>query len=159
MRDRGTAVIAPLPSLSNRPPGVWGALTVSGEDLVVTVSGWRTILAVKRQVSVPLSCVIRVAPEPAARSVVRAKMRRRAGRAGLFRAGVYHSLDGWSFWSIGLGRNAVLVECSGARFRYLVVEVADPVATTREISAAAGLGDKAHANGRGRPTPRKEQHR
>ncbi len=56
---------------------------------------------------------------------------------GLWRIGVYHGIDGWSFWSIGVGRNAVLIECSGERFRYVVIEVADPVATVREIRAAA----------------------
>jgi hypothetical protein len=50
---------------------------------------------------------------------------------------VYHGIDGWSFWSIGMGRNAVLIECSGERFRYVVIEVADPVATVREIRGAA----------------------
>ncbi len=57
--------------------------------------------------------------------------------SGVWRLGVYHGLDGWSFWSIGVGRNAVLIECSGQRFRFVVVEVADPAETVREISAAA----------------------
>ena len=27
---------------------------------------------------------------------------------GMWRIGIYHGIDGWSFWSIGVGRNAVL---------------------------------------------------
>ena len=57
---------------------------------------------------------------------------------GVWRVGIYHGLDGWSFWSIGVGRNAVLIECSGERFRYVVVEVADAAETVREIRTAAG---------------------
>ena len=56
---------------------------------------------------------------------------------GVWRIGTYHGLDGWSFWSIGLGRNAVLIECSGERFRYVVIEVADAQHTVSEIRSAA----------------------
>ena len=61
---------------------------------------------------------------------------------GVWRIGTYHGLDGWSFWSIGLGRNAVLIECSGERLRYVVIEVADAERTVRR-SAWPRPGDPA----------------
>lgn len=150
--------LPPLPS--RRPPHVWGSLRVEGDDVVVHLQGWRAALAVKRRLTIPLSAVVRVSHDPLARSNVRAKLRRRAGRSGLFRVGAYHSLQGWSFWSIGLGRNAVVVEASGARYRFLVIEVADPAATVAELRRAAGLDgrpDPAASDGLPPPEPWHDQ--
>jgi hypothetical protein len=83
-----------------------------------------------------------VTHDPAAREHIRAKLRPRASRTGLIRLGSYHSIDGWSFWAIGLARNAVVVEASGARYRYVVVEVEDPAATVAELRTACGLGPR-----------------
>lgn len=128
----------PAPIASNRPPRVWGTLQVEGDEVVCRLSGWRALAAITRTVSVPVSSVVRVERDPAARSHIRAKLRHRSGRSGLFRVGPYHSLEGWSFWSMGLGQNAVVVECSGVRWRYLVVEVADPESTVTQIRQAMG---------------------
>ncbi len=133
--------LTPIPPRREHPPKVWGAMTVEGEQLVVSVSGWRSIWAIRRRIVVPLSCVVRVAHDPAARANIRTKLRTRAGRSGIIRLGTYHSLDGWSFWAVGLARNAVVVELSGARFRFVVVEVADPAGTVEAIRSAAGLED------------------
>jgi len=104
----------------------------------VRLSGWRRVLATKSRLSFSLASITRIEHDPLARAHVRSGLRnwKRHGQ-GLWRIGVYHGIDGWSFWSIGLGHNAVLIECSGERFRYVVIEVADPVATVREIRAAA----------------------
>ena len=131
--------VTPIPGRRPHPPKVWGTITVEGDTVLARVTGWRAVGAMSRGVSVPLSAVVGVAHDPDARLHVRAKLRRRASRTGLVRLGTYHSLDGWSFWSIGLGRNAVVVEASGARFRYVVIEVADPAATVEEVRLAAGL--------------------
>lgn len=127
---------APLASSSRKPPKVWGALEVKGEMLIARLSGWRAVMAFKQSVEVPLETIRKVDHDPAARSRIQAKLRKRAGRSGLFRVGPYHSIQGWSFWSIGLGRNAVVVETSGARWRYIVIEVEDPAATVERLKAA-----------------------
>ncbi|MGA2531079.1 MAG: maleylpyruvate isomerase family mycothiol-dependent enzyme [Acidimicrobiales bacterium] len=109
---------------------------MDGTDLVVKLSGWRRMLSTRAEVRFPLACITRVEHDPLARSHVRTGLRnwRRHGQ-GVWRLGIYHGIDGWSFWSIGIGRNAVLMECSGQRFRYVVVEVAEPRRTVREIRA------------------------
>ena len=137
--DREPEEMIPAPSRSNRPPLVWGSLEVEGEELVARVTGWRSVVAMRRRLAVPLSSILRVEHDPAVRAHVRAKLRRRGGQSGLMRVGPYHSLDGWSFWSVGLGRNAVVVETEGERYRYVIVEVADPAGTVSAITEAAGL--------------------
>lgn len=131
--------ISPIPGRRERPPHVWGTITVEDSEVVARVEGWRAVLATKRRLRIPLDKVVRVTHDPAPRSSVRAKLRRRAARTGLYRLGVYHSMDGWSFWSIGLGRNAVIIETSGARYRFVIIEVADPRATVALVRGAAGL--------------------
>jgi uncharacterized protein (TIGR03083 family) len=109
---------------------------VAEDEVVVQLRGWRRILATKAELRFPLASVVRVEHDPLARLHVRAGLRKRRHGQGLWRLGLYHGLDGWSFWSIGLGRNAVLLECSAQRFRYVVVEVADPARTVRDVRAA-----------------------
>ena len=126
---------------SHRPPMVWGACTVDGDQVVVRVSGWRRALATKSTLRFPLASIVRIDHDPLARAHVKTGFHQwRKHGSGVWRVGVYHGLDGWSFWSIGLGRNAVLIECSGERFRYVVIEVADAAGTVREIRTAAGRG-------------------
>lgn len=144
--DADNPAPTPIPARREHPPKVWGTLAIEGDELVVRLAGWRVVVAMKRRLAVPLSAIVSVAHDPAARSHVQAKLRRKAGRTGIFRVGTYHSLVGWSFWSVGMGRNAVVVEASGARYRYLVVEVADPTATVEEISKAAGFTSEAPAS-------------
>lgn len=144
---------APLAGSSRKPPKVWGVLEVREETLVAELSGWRAVMAFKQRVEVPLRTVKKVEHDPAARSHIQAKLRKRAGRNGLFRVGPYHSIQGWSFWSIGLGRNAVVVETNGARWRYIVIEVEDPKATVEQLQAALGASAKAAHAGSPPPPP------
>jgi len=132
----GAPAEMPLPSRSGRPPFVWGSVAIDEDTVVVAISGWRKVIATKGRVELPVASVLRAVHDPAARTNVRTGLRRRRRGIGLWRLGVYHGLDGWSFWSIGLGRNAVLIESDEGRFRFVVVEVADPAATIRAIYRA-----------------------
>lgn len=122
-----------------RPPKVWASVVVEDEDVVVALGGWRAALAMKRRLRIPLARVLRVEHDAQPRLHVRAKLRKRAGQTGMFRLGSYHSLDGWSFWAIGLGRNAVVIETTGAPYRFVVVEVEEPYETVAAIRKAVGL--------------------
>jgi hypothetical protein len=111
---------------------------VQGDHVVVVLHGWRRVLATRGTVRLPLASIVRVDHDPSARAHVKTGLHQwRKHGQGVWRIGSYHGLDGWSFWCIGLGRNAVLIECSGERFRYVVVEVADAQRTVREIRSAA----------------------
>lgn len=143
--------MTPIPSRSGRPPAVWGALRVEGDEVVARFSGWRRLVAAKGRLAVPISSVTRVEHDPAARAHISTGLRRRSRHGfGVFRVGAYHGTDGWSFWSIGVGRNAVVVECSGARYRYVVVEVADPVVTVRELRSVCARAGGAEVAGTAR---------
>ena len=124
-----------MPSGTGQPgvgqaPWVWAECHVEGDDVVVRLKGWRRVLATRATLRFAVSSIVRIEHDPLARAHVRSGLRnwKRHGQ-GMWRLGVYHGFDGWSFWSIGVGRNAVLMECSGERFRYVVVEVADPELT------------------------------
>ena len=136
-------VITPIPSRRDRPPKAWATIEVAGGDVVVRLSGWRRVWAVTSKLVIPAGNVVDVAHDPEARAHVRAKLRRSAARTGVMRLGAYHSLQGWSFWAIGLGRNAVVITTSGVRFRHVVVEVEDPAATVREVEEAAAAARRA----------------
>jgi len=163
----GRLDVSGLPSGTGQPgvgqaPWVWAECHVEGDDVVVRLKGWRRVLATRATLRFAVSSIVRIEHDPLARAHVRSGLRnwKRHGQ-GMWRLGVYHGFDGWSFWSIGVGRNAVLMECSGERFRYVVVEVADPELTVREIlAAAARLGSGASggavsAPGEQSPLPRK----
>lgn len=120
-----------------RAPMIWGECKVEGDDVVVNLRGWRRLLATRGTVRLPLASIVRVDHDPSARAHVKTGLHQwRKHGQGVWRIGSYHGLDGWSFWSIGLGRNAVLIECSGERFRYVVIEVADAQHTVSEIRSA-----------------------
>ena len=131
--------LTPIAPRRARPPKVWGSIGLEDDQVVVRLDGWRSVVAMRRRLAVPLGSVTSVYHDPAVRAHVQAKLRRRASRTGLFRLGTYHSPQGWSFWSIGLARNALVIETSGARYGFVIVEVADPASTVDMIRKAAGL--------------------
>lgn len=138
----GQAVPGPLPPRSGKLAKVWGMLEVEGDMVVVRLEGWRVLWATKKTLRVPLSAVTAVEHDPLVYQRVSTRLRRRSRwlRSGsLFKVGAYHGLDGWSFWACGMARNAVVVETSGTRYRFVVVEVADPAAVVGALREAAGI--------------------
>ncbi len=128
------------PSRSRRPPAVWGTITVEGDLMAVKLSGWRSVWAVTRGIKVPLNCIVAVDHDPGVYSRVPTKARMiTKQRSGVIKLGAYHSMDGWSFWACGLGRNAVVIDTRNHRYATIVVEVENPVATVRALREAAGL--------------------
>ena len=134
----GRLDVSGSPSGSRRAPMIWGECGVEGDQVVVGLRGWRRIVATRGTIRFPLASIVRIDHDPSARAhvIIGLHQWRKHGQ-GVWRVGTYHGLDGWSFWSIGLGRNAVLIECSGERLRYVVIEVEDARRTVREIRVAA----------------------
>lgn len=133
----GRLDVSDTPTGQQRDPKVWADCHLEGDEVVIALSGWRKVLATRAPVRFPVTSVARVERDPMARAHVRIgfhQWRRHGG--GLWRVGVYHGVDGWSLWSMGIGRNAVLFRCKGEHFRYVIVEIADPELTIREVRAA-----------------------
>lgn len=132
--------VAPVVRSSRKPPYIWGSMEVEGDSLVVRLEGWRAVWAVKRVLRLPVSSLVGVMHDPAAYQRISTRLRKsRGSRSTLFKLGSQHGQDGWSFWACGWARNAVVVETTGARYRFVIVEVADPPAVVRAVSQAAGL--------------------
>jgi hypothetical protein len=115
-------------------------VAVEEENIVVMLSGWRKVWAVKNRVVIPFDSVVRIDHDSAVYTLIQAKIRssRRTG-SRVFRVGAYHGLMGWSFWSCGTGRNAIVIETSGQQYRYVVVEMPDPLRLVRSLRQAAGV--------------------
>lgn len=154
--------LTPSPAGAARPSRPRAEITVEGDTLVLSVLGrFQQLLALKRQVRVPLQSVVSIAHDPLAEAKIPTRIRTAdafksptAGSPGtgrrrrsassttsarpgkLFRYGTYHSFLGWSFWAVGFGDNIVVIELSGARFRHLVAEVADPGAVITLVREA-----------------------
>ncbi|MDA8039716.1 MAG: hypothetical protein M0Z69_11270 [Actinomycetota bacterium] len=130
-------VIQPLPSRSNRPPSDWASVDIVEGKLSITLHGWRSLLAIRRRLTVPLELVTAVRVDPLVYGQVPTSLRLKSRpRAHVYRLGVYRGIRGWSFWACGMGRNAVLIETERYRFRYIVIERSDPVALVSMIERA-----------------------
>jgi hypothetical protein len=158
VKQRRVGVDAPpveIRPVGGRPPVDWGTLAVDGDELVLRVRGWRMLLGVSRGVRVPLASVISVRYDSSPHSSVSTRLRVRArGRSRLWRLGAYHGGAGWSYWACGRGRNAVVVETRGTRYRFVVVEVVDPLRVVATVRAATGLAPGGAARDPARIQPR-----
>ena len=110
--------------------------TVSTSDgkLIVEVQGWDKLWAFKSRLEIPLEHVT------GARSAVneRAAGIRATGTyvPGLITAGTFHQADKRVFWDVHDYERAIAIELKDDRYTALVIEVADPEATIREIERA-----------------------
>jgi hypothetical protein len=132
----------PAPSLlpARNPPRVWGTLAVEADTLVVRLEGWRAIWAAKRTLRVPLQALVAVRHDPGVYANITTRLRgNRRSHTSMFKLGAYPSAAGWSFWSCGMARNAVVLETVGLRYRFIVIEVADPQSVVATVGRAAGI--------------------
>jgi hypothetical protein len=108
--------------------------------LAVRLHGWRIVWALKRQIHIPVTSITSVARDPKVYETVPTKVSGRKGMPRLFRLGVHHGREGFSFWACGIGKNAVLIETvEPAAYRFVVVEVPEPDAVVTALRLAAGL--------------------
>lgn len=112
-------------------------VTIEGNHLVVRLSGWSAVLALKREVRVPLAHVVSVTAGQLT------SMRPDGIRLGgsylpkRITAGHYWWKGrGWSFWSVRHKERAIDIQLRDEHFRRLVVEVDDPIATATTIKDA-----------------------
>ena len=111
-------------------------VTVQGAAVVVEPLGIMKVLALASRIVVPIDHVL------AAECVLRPQDDERPGlrlpgtsMPGLL-AGTFVGPEGRSFWLVGLGETAVRLDLDDEIYSYLVLDVADPRATMREIYRA-----------------------
>ncbi|HEX5166308.1 MAG TPA: hypothetical protein VFV93_12980 [Thermomicrobiales bacterium] len=113
------------------------AVSIDGDQLVVRLSGWESVWALRRKIVVPLRSVL-----GASAGTVHSKLPRGIRLPGTFvpkliTAGSYwRKSEGWSFWSVRDERKAIDIRLRDTRFVRIVVQVDDPYATVAMIEAA-----------------------
>ncbi len=114
-------------------------IEISEGTLHLRVRGFDVVLAVKKQLAVPLAHVQRaeigVSPEATERLEHSLRM---PGTAvpGVVIAGHYREHGRWMFWDIHSGKQAITIRLDHEHFDALVVDVEDPAATVAQINAA-----------------------
>ena len=114
---------------------------MDGGNLLVQVRGWSRLWTFKRHLSFPLSHIkaVRSAP-PVGRDWWKGWRLLGTHIPGVIVAGTFYRHDGREFWDVRDGSRAVMVELQGAKYRRLIVEVADPQATVTMINEALRRG-------------------
>jgi hypothetical protein len=112
-------------------------LEVRQDALVVTLSGWERVAAMKREVRVPLAAVRGICSDPDPWSALRGVRAEGAGVPGMAVYGVRRMTGDRPDFAALHGRGpAVRVELTPeARYRRLLVTVADPEATVAAVCA------------------------
>ena len=116
-------------------------IALTAEKLTLIVHGFDVVLALKKQLEIPLAHVERVeggvAPEAEAR--LRHSLRMPGtSLPGLVTAGSYVEDGRWMFWNIHKGERAITIWLRHDRYDALVVDVQDPAAEVARITAALG---------------------
>lgn len=120
--------------------GLVAALDVRQDALVVTLTGWERLAAMRREIRVPLTAVRGVCADPDPWSALRGTRVEGTGIPGVAVYGVRRMTgDRPDFAAIHGRGTAVRVELTpGARYGRLLVSVADPEATVAAVRAGLG---------------------
>lgn len=107
-------------------------------SLLLEVRGWSRLWTLKHRLQFPL---IAIRDVHSATPTLFRRLRKglRLGRInipGLMTAGVFRHHRRYSFWNVRHPTKAVVIELVGERYARLIVEVADPENTVREMRLA-----------------------
>lgn len=106
-------------------------VTVSDGTLVVDVQGWDKLWALKSRLEIPLEHISGVRTA----SNERAKGIRLPGThlPGVITAGTFLQEGNWVFWDVHDPAKAIAIDLHDEHFSTVIVEVADPEASIRDI--------------------------
>jgi hypothetical protein len=110
--------------------------TVGTSDgrLIVEIKGWDRVWAMKSRLEIPLDHVtsIRAATDEVARGI------RIPGTCipGVITAGTFYHMGEKVFWAVHDSERAIAIDLHDQDYSMLVVEVADPEATIRNVELA-----------------------
>jgi hypothetical protein len=112
-------------------------LTAEGDELVVGLSAWEKLAAMRGDVRVPLAAAESIAVDPDPWSALRGVRAPGTGWPGAIAYGVRRATGGRPDFAALRGKApAIKVELAGAAFGRLVVSVPDPQASVAAIEAA-----------------------
>jgi hypothetical protein len=114
-------------------------LLVEGGEVVVRLSGWDRVFALRREVRAPLASVTDVAHDQHIARNPKAPKWPGTRWPGKIYAGTWLHPDGRWFWCVRDPARAVRVDFADQPFRRWVVSVDDPPAAVRAIRRAARL--------------------
>jgi hypothetical protein len=115
-------------------------IEIEGQTLVVRLTGFHKLWALKDRIEAPLKHVTRV--EANVDDLGGPKGMRLPGShfPGLITAGSYRGKNGWDFWDVRRPEKVIVIHLSGERYNRLIVEVADPAAAAAMIEATIASG-------------------
>ncbi len=112
-------------------------VTIEGDRLIVDLSGWEAVFALKRRIDVPISSI------SSARAGTLTSKRPNGLRLpgtyvpAVITAGSYWWKGrGWSFWSVRHHESTIDIRLHETRYHRIVIEVADPYETEALITGA-----------------------
>lgn len=127
-------------------------IELTDEKLVVRVAGFDRILAFKGRLEIARSHVTGVVagiPQEARDDLYRSLRLPGAFIPGVITTGSYYRVGKgqWLFWDIHGGDKAICIRTEHEQYSTIVVEVAEPEQTVRQISAWLGSGESALPSG------------
>jgi hypothetical protein len=109
-------------------------ITVEGDKLVMEVQGWDKLWSLQSRLEIPLEHVsgVRTAAEERVRGL------RLPGTQipGVITAGTFLQEGRWVFWDVHDPEKAIAIDLHDERFAELIIEVADPQTSIRDIERA-----------------------
>lgn len=111
-------------------------ISIAGEALAVEVLGWSKLWCLKSRLDIPLRCVRQVRADG---EVPKGFWLRWPGTSipGVIKAGSYCNGTRCSFWDVRRRLdNIVIIELSGWKYDYVVVEVNNPAAIMESVRSA-----------------------
>ena len=112
-------------------------IKIEGDRAAFEIEGWDRLWSLRSRLEIPLDHIkgAHVDPQPAMGWFQGLKV---AGTdvPNVFRAGTFYQDHGFVFWDVHHPEKTIVVELEHERFQKLVIEVADPDITAREINQA-----------------------
>ena len=112
-------------------------IDIIGDELVIEVQGMDKLWSLRSTLRIPVAHVSGVqSAEGETLGWFDALKVAGASLPGVITAGTFYQHGGLVFWDVHHGTNAIRIALHDERYQELVVEVEDPPATLRQISAA-----------------------
>lgn len=117
-------------------------VTIDGADLVVTIHGFRKVLALKSELRVPLVHVVGVALDPTVEDELPKAQEKRTGAdvPHLYYGGTFVQDGDRVFWDVRHPESAIVIRLSDEELARLIVDVDDPAAVVAQVEAALSAG-------------------